>query len=169
MALAGCSSETLQGAIGQSKYGAYDNPEILYQNDEVGVVIFLTKDGKGDFMVCRSSYEKNGLNRYDLITGSDNSIPVDISKKSEFITVDTITESPNNAIYLVWGGIFHYPSAEEVAYEVRNPQGDQLYQNKVEINNKHVFVDILPEKLTDSYSITFDVVDQEGNILFEYN
>jgi hypothetical protein len=165
--LAGCSEQTLQDAISSSAYGDYDKPEILYRNDDIGVVIFLTKDENNEFVLCRSTYEKNRFNRYDLReTDNDYSISVDIGRKSEFITVDTIDKDSDNPLHLVWGSIFHHPGAEQVVYKVHNQQGDRLYENKVEINNKHIFVDIVPEQVTNSYAISFDIVDQEGNIVF---
>ncbi|WP_042149515.1 hypothetical protein [Paucisalibacillus sp. EB02] len=163
----GCSSQTLQDAI-SSEYGKYDKPEILYHNDEVGVVILLTKDDKNNFIICRSSYEKNGFNRYVLDTTNDYSMIVDIGKKSEFIQLDTIGNSTDTPLNIVWGGVFHYPRAKQIAYKVHDGQ-EMIVENLVNINKKHVFVDVLSNEVTDSYKLTFDVIDNEGNVLFSYN
>lgn len=163
----GCSSQTLQDAISNSDYGDYDNPEILYHNDDVGVVVFLTKDFNGDFIICRSSYEKNGFDRYILDTNDDYSMAVDIGKQSEFIKYDTLGDA-DKPLNIVWGGVFHYPDAKQVAYKVHNGK-DKIFENMVEINKKHIFVDVLSKELTESHSITFDVVDKDGNVLFSYN
>ncbi|WP_096273528.1 hypothetical protein [Paucisalibacillus globulus] len=166
--LSGCSSQTLQDAISSSEYGKYDKPEILYHNDEVGVVIFLTKDNKGDFIICRSSYEKNNFNRYVLDTEDDYIMTVDIGNKLEFIQLDTIGANTDNSLNIVWGGVFHYPNAEQIAYKVHSGN-EMVVENLVDINKKHVFVDVLTSEVTDSHTVTFDVVDKEGNILFSYN
>ncbi|WP_047982802.1 hypothetical protein [Ornithinibacillus californiensis] len=160
----GCSSQTLHDAIN----GKYESPEILYQNDDVGVVIFLTKNNDGDYIICRSSYERNNFNRYVFDSNDDFSFPIDISNKSEFIYMDIIGEHTETPLHMVWGGIFHYPSAKHVAYKVQNNEGTVI-QNEVDINKKHIFVDILAEGIEESHSITFDVMDRDGNILFSYN
>jgi hypothetical protein len=164
----GCSSNTLQDAISGSEYGKYEKPEILYHDDEVGVVIFLTKDDTGNFIICRSSYEKNSFQRYVLDTDDDYSIVVDIGKKSEFIQLDTIGNNTERPLNIVWGGVFHYPGARQIAYEVHSGN-EMIVENLVEINKKHVFVDVLSEEVTETYSLTFDVMDKEGNILYSYN
>ena len=164
----GCSSQTLQDAISSSEYGKYEKPEILYYNDDVGVVIFLTKDDTNNFIICRSSYEKNSFQRYVLDTEDDYSIAVDIGKKSEFIQLDTININTENPLNIVWGGVFHYPGAKHIAYEVHSGK-EIIVENLVEINKKHVFVDVLSEEVTDPYSLTYNVVDKEGNILYSYN
>lgn len=163
---AGCSSQTLYDAI-SSEYGKYDNPEILYQNDDVGIVIFLTKDSNGEFVICRTTYELTSFNRYELNTEDYFSVAVDIGRKYEFIHMDTIGKNSDTPINLVWGGVFHYPKAEQVTYKIQNDNGT-LHQNQIDINKKHIFVDVLSKELADTYSITFDVVDQDGNILFSY-
>lgn len=164
----GCSYHTLQDALSSSEYGDYDKPEILYRNDDVGVVIFLTKNEEGDFIICRSSYEKKNSERYVLKSSSDIFIPVDISKKSEFIHLDTVWENTASPLHIIWGGIFHYPGASQVAYKVYNGK-EKLLDNLVDLNKKHVFVDVIPlEEVVESYSITFDVVDKNGDVLFSY-
>jgi hypothetical protein len=164
----GCSSQTLQDAISGSVYGKYDKPEILYNNDEVGIVILLTKDDNGNFIICRSSYEKNVFNQYVLDTKDDYAMIVDIGKKTEFIQLDTIGNSTDTPLNIVWGGVFHYPRAKQIAYKVHDGK-EMIVENYVDINKKHVFVDVLSNEVTDSYTLTFDVVDKEGNVLFSYN
>jgi hypothetical protein len=167
--LVGCAANTLQEAIMDSVYGKYDKPEILYQDDDEGIVIFLTKNEDGEYIICRSSYEKKGLERYVLDTSGDHSIPVELGKKSEFITLNSISGKSGDPFYVIWGGIFHYPGAKQVAYKIHSTEGTKILQNNVDINKKHVFVDVIEEQISDSYSITFDIVDKEGNVLFTYN
>ncbi|MBC5636491.1 hypothetical protein H8S33_06600 [Ornithinibacillus sp. BX22] len=166
--LVGCSSQTLYDAISKSEFGKYDKPEILYQNDDVGVVIFLSKDSNGDFYIYRTTYELTKFNRYELDKTEMFTVAVDIGRKSEFVHLDTIGENTDEPINFVWGGIFHYPKAEHVTYKITDGDGT-LHENQVEINNKHIFVDLLPEEFEDTYSITFDVIDRDGNVLFSYN
>ncbi|HAM82069.1 hypothetical protein [Ornithinibacillus bavariensis] len=168
--LVGCSSNTLQEAISDSVYGKFDKPEILYQNDDIGIVLFLTKNEKGEFIICQSSYEKNGLDRYNLVTSGDQMIPIELGKKSEFITLNSIEEKSGDSFNVIWGGIFHHSGAKHVAYKIHSTdEGAKVFQNNVEINKKHVFVDVIEEPISDSYTITFNILDKEGNILFTYN
>ncbi|GGA85072.1 hypothetical protein [Ornithinibacillus halotolerans] len=166
--ITGCSTQTLEGALSNSGYGEHDIPEILYQNDEVGVVIFLTKDSGGDYVICRSTFEKNRFGRYVINTNDDFSMAVDIGRKTEFIHFDTLGEEANNSLNIIWGGVFNYPGAKQVDYEIRNEDGT-LMKNKVDINKRHIFVDVLSEEVADSHSITFDVMDRDGNVMFSYN
>ncbi|WP_010095514.1 hypothetical protein [Ornithinibacillus scapharcae] len=167
--MAGCSAQTLQEAIDNSDYGEFDKPEILYQNEDHGVVIFLTKDDSGEFIVCRSSFEKNKFNRYELDTNGDFSLNVDIGKKSEFIQVDQIEPDSGDSLHLVWGVVFNHPGAKRIDYRILNKQGEQLLQKHVNINKQHIFVDVVTEQLTDYHSVSFDVLDHEGNIITSYN
>lgn len=167
--MTGCSAHSLQEAIDNSDYGKYDKPEILYQNEDYGVVIFLTKDDSGEFVICRSSFEKNKFNRYVLNTNGDFSLNVDIGRKSEFIQVDQIGIDSEDSLHLVWGVVFNHPGAKHVDYQIRNKQGEELLQNNVDINKQHIFVDVVNEHISDHYSVSFDVVDHEGNILTSYN
>lgn len=167
--MTGCSAQTLQEAVSNSDYGDFDKPEILYQNEDYGVVIFLTKDDKGEFIICRSSFEKNKFNRYVLDTNGDYSLRVDIGKKSEFIQVDEIGLDSGDSLHLVWGVVFNHPGAKQVDYRIQNKQGELLLRNNVDINKQHIFVDVVAEQIADYDSVSFDVVDHDGNILTSYN
>ncbi|MFD2042947.1 hypothetical protein ACFSTA_01345 [Ornithinibacillus salinisoli] len=162
----GCSHSTLKEAINSSGLSEHDEPEILFQNDDDGIVIFLTKDAEGSYIVCRSEYSLKN-ERYKVETSDPFTKKVDIVNRNEFLTVDLIEDGSDNPIRIVWGGVFHYPQAEKVEYMIKDKEGNSLHQNSTDINSKHIFLDKLPDHIEDTDDITFQVLDNEGNVLFD--
>lgn len=161
----GCSSGTLEEAIMSSGF-EHEQPDILYQNDEDGIVIFLTKNVDDEYMIVQSTYSKTFGNFYKVNKERDDGVVVDISNPFEFISLDEIDGS-DHSIHIVWGGVFRYPGAEEVHYSVIDEDGDKFYESTVEINSNHVFVDLLNHdlSLTGTEKLMYEVLDQEGNVL----
>ncbi|MUK88885.1 hypothetical protein GMD78_10820 [Ornithinibacillus sp. L9] len=164
--VSGCSHSTLKEAIDNSGLAQYDEPEILYRNDDEGIVIFLTKDAEGSYIVCRGTYTKKN-DRFKVDDSSHFARNVDIVNKYEFLTIDSIEDESNNPKRFIWGGVFHYPQAEKVQYIINDEEGNELHQNSTEINNKHIFLDTIPDDVKDLHEVNYQVLDAEGNILYD--
>ncbi|SES65813.1 hypothetical protein SAMN05216389_101281 [Oceanobacillus limi] len=162
----GCSHATLLEAIEGSGLVEHDKPEILYSDDEEGIVIFLAKDSEGNYRLCRGSYTVSN-NRYNVESSGYYAKEVNIFGKSDFIAVDSIEDGSDKQKHIVWGGIFHYPKAEEVHYFVKDENGEELHQNKTVITSKHIFIDELPAHIEEPHEVTYQVVDDEGNIIVD--
>ncbi|SHG18484.1 hypothetical protein [Ornithinibacillus halophilus] len=165
--MSGCSSSSLEEAVRNSGYD-HDQPDILYQDDENGIVIFLTKNSQDEYMIVQSTYKKTLFDNFKVDSNNNYGVIVDISNRYEFITLDAIGNESDNPKHLVWGGVYQYPGAEVVNYSVISEDGDEIYSSSVEINSKHVFVDFLQD---DSYisgaeKVYYEVLDNEGNILY---
>lgn len=160
--LGGCSSPTLLDAI--EKNGS-ENVEILFQDDDDQIVLFLNEDFTGQPMLSLNTYTKeNSRYNYDSGTG-EHAQGIDLSKEYEIIRVTSVGRS---SIGAVWGGVFNYPNAETVNYTLEDEEGNVLYNSSLQITETNIVYEKIPQDVYEqTHSIRYKILDDEENVIVE--
>jgi hypothetical protein len=160
--LGGCSSSTLVDTI---KKTGRENIEILYQDDNDKVVLFLDKDFTGQPMLCLNNFSKeNSKYEYDAGTG-ESAHNIDLSSKYEFVTVTSVG---NSTIGAIWGGIFNYPNANIVEYTLKDEDGNVIHNSSVEITDKNIVYVKLPQEIYAKFeTLHYKILDDENKVIVE--
>ncbi|MRG86016.1 hypothetical protein GH754_06685 [Salinibacillus xinjiangensis] len=160
--LGGCSPATLLDAIEES---GREHTEILFEDNNDNVVIFLSEDYTGQPMLSINTFSVDDSG-YKYNSGSgEHSSDIDTSKIFEKIRVTSVG---NNSFGALWGTVF-LPNAETVNYSLEDENGDVIYTSSIEISEKNSVYQKLPEDIYDhTKRLHYKILDDHNDVLVEW-
>ncbi|WP_088102859.1 hypothetical protein [Halalkalibacter urbisdiaboli] len=160
--LGGCSSPTLIDAIGKKT----SIVEVLFEDDNDNVVLFLSEDYTGKPMLVLNTYTmENSRYKYNPGTGGDAQ-SIDLSGKYEIVRVTSVGNSSFGAL---WGGVFNYPNAATVSYSLEDKNGNVLYTSNVEITETNIVYEKLSQEIYDkTATLHYKILDDKNNVIVEW-
>jgi hypothetical protein len=161
--LGGCASPTLIDAIGKS---GIENVEVLFEDDNDNVVLFLSEDYTGKPMLILNTYTmENSRYKYNSGTGG-YAQSIDLSGKYEIVRVTSVGNSSFGAL---WGGVFNYPNADTVSYSLEDKNGNVLYTSSAEITETNIVYEKLPQDIYDKTDkLHYKISDDKNNVIVEW-
>lgn len=161
--LGGCSASTLDDAI---KNSGRESVDILYQDDNDKIVLFLEKDFSGQPMLCLNVFTKvDSRYEYDAGTG-EHAQNIDLSNKYEFVKATLVG---NSSIGALWGGVFNYPNAKTVKYSLKDENENVIFTSSVEIIDKNIVYEKIPQEIYEKFeTLQYEILDAENNVIVEW-
>ncbi|MBS4177001.1 hypothetical protein [Lederbergia citrea] len=161
MILGGCSSTTLIDVIEEN---GYENVEILFQDDNEKVVIFLHRNYLGQSLLSLNTFTlKNS--RYKYESNGEYAQGIDLSSKHVILSVSSVGNSSFSAL---WGWVFSYPDASIVEYSFEDQNGKIICSSSVNLTKNNILYEKLPQNVYERIDILhYKIMDNEGKVIVE--